>query len=124
MAAIVVRGDFHNLEHFLRRMKTQDLYKSLDKYGELGVSALASATPVDTGNTAASWNYEIETTKHGIRISWTNSNVNDGVPIAVLLQYGHATRSGTFVEGRDYINPAILPIFDDIAESIWKEVTR
>lgn len=117
------RGNFNNTERFLKRAQKMDFFKNLEKYARAGVAALASATPVDSGNTANSWDYEIVKEKGHISIYWTNSNINDGVPIAVILQYGHGTNGGGYVEGRDYINPAIQPIFDQIAESAWKEVT-
>ena len=93
-------------------------------YGEKGVSALASATPVDTGKTAESWQYKIEQTKGSIRIYWTNTNVNNGVPIAIIIQTGHGTGTGGYVQGRDYINPAIRPIFDNIANDVWRDITK
>lgn len=96
----------------------------LDKYGMAGVSALASATPTDSGKTANAWYYEIENKKNQVRINFLNSNINQGVPIAIILQYGHGTGTGGWVQGRDYINPAIQPIFDRILQDIWKEVTR
>ena len=95
----------------------------LNKYGKMGVSALAAATPVDTGKTADSWIYEIETSKDSYTITWSNTNVNNHVNIALILQYGHATRNGGYVSGRDYINPALQPVFDQIAEEAWREVT-
>lgn len=95
----------------------------LQKYGREGVRALSSATPIDSGKTANSWDYEIKQYQGGARISWTNSNVVDGVPIAIILQYGHGTRNGGYVQGRDYINPAIQPIFDKLAKDVWEEVT-
>ena len=96
----------------------------LDKYGREGVAALSSATPVDTGKTANSWYYKIERQNGSVSINFLNSNINEGVPIAIILQYGHATSTGGWVEGRDYINPAIRPLFDSIAEKAWKEVTK
>lgn len=96
----------------------------LDRFGQEGVAALSSATPVDSGKTAASWSYEIERGDGKTVISWSNSNVNDGVNIAVILQYGHGTGTGGFVQGRDYINPAIQSVFDRIAEEAWREVTK
>ena len=96
----------------------------LDEYGKKGVEALRQATPKDTGKTADSWFYEIKRSKESVSISFNNSNINDGVPIAVILQYGHGTRNGGWVEGRDYINPAIQPVFDEIAEEAWKEVNK
>ena len=99
-------------------------FSSLDKYGKEGVQALAAATPVDTGLTAASWYYEIEQTDKTTSIVWKNSNVVDGTPIAIILQYGHATRNGGYVQGTEYINDALRPIFERIADSVWKEVTK
>lgn len=96
----------------------------LDSVAKQGVSALASATPIDSGETASSWNYEIIRTKNGAIIYWTNNNINKGVPIAILIQYGHATDNGAYVQGIDFINPAMRPIFNEIAETAWKEVTR
>lgn len=117
------RGDFNNIEKFLKRAKKNDFYKNLDKYGREGVAALASATPIDSGLTASSWDYEIREGRNSVNIYWTNSNINNGVPIAVIIQYGHGTGTGGYVQGRDYINPAIRPIFDRIANNVWKEVT-
>lgn len=117
------RGNFNNTERFFKRAQKMDFFKNLEKYARAGVAALASVTPVDSGNTANSWDYEIVKEKGHISIYWTNSNINDGVPIAVILQYGHGTNGGGYVEGRDYINPAIQPIFDQIADAAWKEVT-
>lgn len=118
------KGDFSKLTKFLERAKEVVKLGDLDKYGREGVAALASATPVDTGLTASSWSYEI-THKNGIAaITFNNSNIQNGVPIAIILQYGHGTRNGGWVQGRDYINPAIQPIFDRIANDAWKEVTK
>lgn len=116
------RGDLSASMRFLNALKNKNFLKHLDKYGREGVKALSLATPVDTGKTADSWNYEIHYYKGGASIVWTNSNVNKGENIAVLLQYGHGTRNGGYVQGRDYINPALRPIFDKIADSAWKEV--
>lgn len=118
------KGSLRKTTNFLERIKRHNFYAGLDQYGQIGVDALSAATPIDSGNTAASWTYSIEKTKQGVTIFWSNSNVNAGVNIAVILQYGHGTGTGGWVEGRDYINPAIRPIFDDIAENAWKEVTR
>ena len=118
------KGDFSKLTSFLERAKETVYLGDLNKYGRQGVAALASATPVDTGKTASSWNYKIENNNGSISISFENSNVQDGVPIAIILQYGHGTRNGGWVEGRDYINPAIQPIFDQIVNDAWKEVTK
>ena len=117
------KGDFSKVTRFLERAKEAVHLGDLDKYGRAGVDALASATPVDSGLTASSWSYEITNRNGTARISFKNSNVQNGVPIAIILQYGHATGTGGWVEGRDYINPAIQPIFDKIANSAWKEVT-
>ena len=118
------KGDFSNLSSYLERVKEKVKLGDLDKYGRAGVSALASATPVDSGQTANSWYYEIERQNGSVSIVFNNSNVNKGVPIAIILQYGHGTGTGGWVQGRDYINPAIQPIFDEIANNAWKEVTK
>lgn len=118
------KGDFSKLTRFLERAKESVRLGDLDKYGREGVAALASATPVDTGRTANSWHYKIEQKQGSVSISFYNTNIQNGVPIAVILQYGHATRNGGWVQGRDYINPAIHPIFDKIADAAWKEVTK
>lgn len=118
------KGDFSKLTKFLERAKEGIRLGDLDKYGREGVAALSSATPIDTGQTASSWYYEITNKKGVIKISFYNSNLQNGVPIAIILQYGHATGTGGWVEGRDYINPAVRPIFDKLANSAWKEVTK
>lgn len=118
------KGNFSKLNRYLERVKEVAKVGILDKYGQAGVEALSSATPTDTGLTASSWYYKIERTKTSATIQFLNSNINDGVPIAVILQYGHGTGTGGWVEGRDYINPAIQPIFDKIANDAWKEVTK
>lgn len=118
------KGDFRKATRYFERLRKTVHLGTLDKYGREGVAALASATPVESGKTAESWYYEITNNGQTIKISFYNSNVNDGVPIAIIIQYGHGTRNGGWVEGRDYINPAIQPIFDKIAEEIWREVTR
>lgn len=118
------KGDFSKLTRFLERAKNVVHAGDLDKYGKEGVAALASATPSDSGRTANSWYYEIEHKNGSASITFYNSNVNKGVPIAIILQYGHGTGTGGWVEGRDYINPAIQPIFDRIADDAWKEVTK
>jgi len=117
------KGSFHNTELFLDRTKKINYRLILEKYAREGIEVLRSATPKDTGATSDSWNFEILTGKSGFTITWTNSHIEDGVPVVILLQYGHGTRSGTFVEGRDFINPAMRPLFDKIAENLWKEVT-
>lgn len=118
------KGDFSKLTSFLERKKNLNHKGLLDKYGRAGVSALVSATPVDTGLTASSWYYEI-TNKDGVAtITFNNGNIQNGVSIAIILQYGHGTRTGGWVQGRDYINPAVQPIFDQIVNDAWKEVTK
>lgn len=124
MVSFKQKGDFKNLTTYLTRVKDTFDINILDKYGKAGVAALASATPVDTGKTASSWSYQITRKNGRISLSFHNSNVQNGVPIAVIIQYGHATRNGGWVEGRDYINPALRPIFEQIANEVWKEVTR
>ena len=118
------KGDFSKVTRYLERAKKGVNVKSLEKYGEAGVKALASSTPVKTGLTANSWYYEIENKNGVIRISFGNSNIQNGVPIAIILQYGHGTRNGGWVQGRDYINPAIQPIFDELTNNAWKEVSK
>jgi hypothetical protein len=118
------KGDFKKTRNFLERAKKGDFYKHLEQYGEAGVEALSKATPIDTGLTAKSWRYKIERSKSGVTISWYNYNVNEGVNIALILQYGHGTPSGHYIRGKNYIKPAIKPIFKQIEESVWKEVTK
>lgn len=118
-----VSGGFTKTERFLNRMKRREYLNVLDEFGRDGVQALRNATPVDSGATAEAWDYEIKRTRNYTEIVWTNSNINDGAPIAVILQYGHGTGTGGYVQGRDYINPAIRPVFDKIAEKAWKVVT-
>lgn len=115
-------GDFRKTERYLKQLQHKDIYSGLDQLGRLGVEALREATPIDSGKTANSWDYEIQKSRDTVGIYWYNNNINNGVNIAVILQYGHATKSGAYVSGRDYINPAIQPIFDKIAENVWKEV--
>lgn len=117
------KGDFSKLTRFLERAKETVKLGDLDKYGRAGVAALESATPVDSGLTARSWYYKIENKNGRATISFHNSNIQNGVPIAIILQYGHATGTGGWVEGRDYINPAIRPVFDEILNNAWREVT-
>lgn len=118
------KGDFSKLTKFLERAKESVKLGDLDKYGRAGVEALASATPVDSGLTANSWYYEIENKNGSVSITFLNRNIQNGVPIAIILQYGHGTGTGGWVQGRDYINPAIQPIFDKITDDAWKEVTK
>ena len=118
------KGDFSKLTSYLERVKEVVKFGDLDRYGREGVAALSSATPVDTGLTASSWSYDIKHQNGSVTISFNNSNIKEGVPIAIILQYGHGTGTGGWVQGRDYINPAIQPVFDSIAEAAWKEVTK
>ena len=118
------KGNFNKATRYLERVKQAVHLGILDKYGREGVAALASATPTDTGKTASSWYYSIENKKGSVTISFNNSNIQNGVPIAIILQYGHGTGTGGWVQGQDYINPAIQPIFDEIVTKAWKEVTK
>lgn len=117
-----VKGDLRKTRNFLKKASKQEYFKGLSELAQEGVDALSSATPYNTGLTSKSWGYDISQTDGKTTIAWTNSNVNNGVNIAIILQYGHGTGTGGYVQGRDYINPAIQPIFDAIAESVWKEV--
>lgn len=119
------KGDFSKTVNFLNKVSNGNYITGrLEKYAQKGVNALRVATPVDTGLTAASWGYKIEQDSNSVRIIWTNTNRENGVLIAIILQYGHATGTGGYVQGRNYIEPAIEPIFDEIANSVWKEVTK
>lgn len=118
------RGDFSKTTRYLERVKEAIHLGLLDKYGREGVVALSSATPVESGLTASSWYYEIDNKSGSAAIIFYNSHINKGVPIAIILQYGHGTGTGGWVEGRDYINPAIQPVFDRLADEAWKEVTK
>lgn len=122
MISVKSSGSYKDLASFLEFMRKGTIFKALDNYGRAGVDLLSSATPRDTGKTANSWFYKIEHTKGRHILSWYNSNRPDGVVIAVILQYGHATGTGGWVEGQDYINPAIRPLFDKLVEEIWNEV--
>lgn len=117
------KGNFKKTENFLVRAMRQDFLSKLDKYGEAGVALLAAATPKRTGKTAASWKYDIEKHSDHVSIVWSNTNINNGVPIAIILQYGHGTGNGGYVQGIDYINPALKPLFDNIIFEIFKEVS-
>lgn len=117
-------GNLNKTEDFLRTVQTGSYLHILDRYGKLGVEALASATPIDSGDTASAWDYKIIQSKTGAKLVWTNSNVVDDVPIAILIQYGHTTRDGSYIQGRDFINPALKPIFDKILDDIWREVIK
>ena len=124
MISIRHKGDFSKTTKFLKKLKQQNIRAMLEKYGNEGVAALASATPVDTGLTSKSWYFKISQTDTTTTLTFCNSNIQNGVPIAIILQYGHGTRNGGWVQGRDYINPAIQPVFDRIVKEAWGEVTR
>lgn len=124
MISVKHKGNFSRTYDFLNKAKRGINPKIFTRYAEEGVAALSRATPVDTGKTAASWYYKIEQENNSITISFCNSNIQNGVPIAIILQYGHGTRNGGWVQGRDYINPAIQPIFDKIANNAWREGTK
>lgn len=123
MITIKSKGSFKNTEGFINKILKRDLYSRLNAYGREGVEALSSATPLNSGLTASSWYYEIIKSSNFVTIRWLNSNIVDGIPVVILLQYGHGTGTGGYVQGYDFINPAIKPIFDKIANSVWKEVT-
>lgn len=123
MVSFLSKGNTDNIERLLKRSLGRRYMSVLEKYAMQGVRALASATPVDTGLTANSWNYEIVEEEGRVSVHWTNSNINDGVNIALILQLGHGTGTGGYVQGIDYINPALRPIFDQMAEAAWKEVS-
>jgi hypothetical protein len=116
-------GDFSNTDRLLASLGKLDISSVLHSFGQQGVDALARATPVESGLTAASWDFEVTQTSSKWTITWLNHHVNQGVPIAVILEYGHGTGTGGYVQGRDYINPAMRPIFDQIAQQAWKAVT-
>jgi hypothetical protein len=118
------KGDFDKTTRFLKRMTDGSIYKSLSRYGAQGVTALAGATPVDSNLAANSWGYEVTHDGGGWSLIWTNSDIENGFPVAIMIQLGHGTGTGGYVAGRDYINPAIRPIFDQIADAVWKEVTQ
>ena len=125
MALVVMKqsGSLKNFEGFLYKNRKRRIYQLLNEYGKQGVELLRDATPVDTGKTATGWDYEIEVNSQGISLYWVNNNVNEGVPIAILIQYVHATQSGSYVQGVDYINPALRPLFESMATKLWKEVS-
>lgn len=122
--SIKQKGDFSKTEKFLKKSFGKDYMPVLEKYGKEGVTVLSEATPVDTGLTASSWYYEIIQNDSGISVVWKNSNIQKGISIAIILQYGHGTRNGGYVNGIDYINPALKPIFEKLADEAWKEVVK
>lgn len=124
MITVTSSGSFDRTQAWVRRMSTGEIFRNLDRFGEMGRAALSGATPRDRGETADSWSYQVSKSGRGYSITWRNSHVEGGVNIAIILQYGHGTGTGGYVAGRDYINPAIKPIFDQIADSVWKEVAR
>lgn len=121
--SFVHKGDFRKTEKLLKKSLGLNYRSILEKYAKQGVAALSSATPIDTGETAASWDYEIIQNGSSLSIVWKNTNIENGLNIAVLLQFGHATRGGGYVQGIDYINPALRPIFEKLADAAWREVT-
>lgn len=118
------KGEFKKTFDFLNRVKNGDIYKVLDEYGERGVAALSKVTPIDSGKTSQAWHYRIEKERGGVSLVWYNDNMNEGVNIALMIQYGHGTPSGHYVRGKNYIKPAIKPIIDELEEAVWKEVTK
>lgn len=124
MISFSQKGDFSKLTRYLERVKEAARIGILDKYGKKGVSALSSATPIESGLAANSWGYNVTHGRGFARIEFTNSDIENGFPVAIMIQYGHGTGTGGWVEGRDYINPAIQPIFDQIVEEAWREVTK
>lgn len=123
MITFTHKGNFEKTDKFLKKINSKKLFSKLDKYGKEGVDALRNATPKDTGLTANSWTYKVSVSSNVCSITWSNSNMNKGVPIALVLQYGHVTGTGGYVQGIDYINPAMKPIFDKILFDVWKEVS-
>ena len=124
MIKVKCTGDFNNTTKFLERACKLSIKDILNKYGQAGVVALSAATPTDTGETASKWGYKISTGKNGSSVTWTNDSFNDGIPIVILIQYGHGTKNGGYVSGVDFINPALKTVMDNIADSIWREVTK
>lgn len=119
-----MKGDFDKTKKWLNTLKNNKMESILKKYGEEGVQALKSATPIDSGETANSWGFKVKTTSNSASIEWFNTNTQNGVNIAILLQYGHGTGTGGYVQGVDYINPAMAPIFKSISDKVWKEVIK
>lgn len=124
MIKISAKGDWSRTNSFLERALNIIKLGELDKYGREGVEVLAAATPEDTGKTASSWYYKVSRTRAGAKIEWLNSSQNQGIPIVILLQYGHGFQNGGYVQGIDFINPALEPVFEEIANNAWKELTN
>lgn len=124
MIVFTQKGNFSKTKLFLEKAKTLARLGIFDKYGRAGVEALSANTPIDSGETAKSWKYKVEINKSGVTISWYNANVKDGFNVAIMLQYGHGTGTGGYVKGIDYINPTMKPIFDELSNKVWQEVTR
>ena len=124
MIKLSSNGDWSKTTSFLRRAYKLDIGALLKKYAEQGLKALSAATPVDTGLAASSWGYRIDVKKGESTITWTNSDIEGGCSVVLLIQYGHGTRNGGYIQGRDFINPAMQPVFDDMVEEIWKEVEK
>ena len=124
MISVTNKGSFRNTLGFLKRAKDPNYMSILSRFGEIGKAALADATPKDSGDTAISWSYKVEKTNSGYQVSWHNSHMAGSVPVAILIQYGHATKNGGYVTGKDFINPALAPVFDQLAEAAWKEIKK
>ena len=124
MLSVQSSGSWKNTRAFLKHIADGKMFSDLDRYGRMGVDALSKATPMESGLTAHSWDYEVLRGKNASGVQWFNTNVHSGAPVAILLQYGHGTGTGGYVAGKDYINPAIQPIFDKIADDVWKKVTH
>lgn len=122
MISVKVTGSWDTIARYLEGIRRKKYVRIIEKYGQKGVEALSKATPTDTGTTASSWRYEVKVDKGGTTLEFHNDHINKGVNIAIILQYGHGTGTGGWVEGRDYINPAIQPVFDELVEELWKEV--
>lgn len=123
MISVGMSGSFDQTRKYLQKMARGDFYRGLDKFAREGANALADATPIESGLSAGSWNYKIERSRANLTITWNNTDVENGFPVAVMLQYGYSTGTGGYVQGRDYINPAMRPIFDRIEEAVRKAVT-
>ncbi len=124
MITIKCTGDFKNTTKFLEKARKLSIQQIMERYGQEGVKALQAATPIDTGETASKWGYKVSTGRGSSSITWTNDSINDGIPIVILIQYGHGTKNGGYVSGVDFINPAIQNVMDKLADSIWEEVTK